>query len=299
MARERLSALRFPNELVDAVTKLVELHLRFHRYGRMGWTDSAVRRYVRDAGPLLDQLNATGSVRSDSTRATSAGAGVVQAWTTSRRASKRLNEQEELATPSSRPSTGTRSWRCSTSRRARSWAGVAPARRTHGARARSEEDARRSCCAGGRQQRGGTSSGDQRPDAHLPVVPTRGSRPGRHRYRPGRSTHRSRPSGTRVDPMTPEALGNGPAGTRSTSRRRAVIDLARRRTGAANRLVATLARGGTPWLASSMDRSQRGSSRTTPGGSQDPDVLGVQGRGLRPPPDALVAEVIRVGGAVT
>jgi poly(A) polymerase len=38
------------------VSRLVELHLRFHTY-RMGWTDSAVRRYVRDAGPLLDQLN--------------------------------------------------------------------------------------------------------------------------------------------------------------------------------------------------------------------------------------------------
>jgi poly(A) polymerase len=56
MARERLVALRYPNEIVDAVTKLVELHLRFHTY-RMGWTDSAVRRYVRDAGPLLDDLN--------------------------------------------------------------------------------------------------------------------------------------------------------------------------------------------------------------------------------------------------
>jgi len=56
MARERMGALRYPNELVDDVTLLVELHLRFHTY-RMGWTDSAVRRYVRDAGPLLDDLN--------------------------------------------------------------------------------------------------------------------------------------------------------------------------------------------------------------------------------------------------
>jgi poly(A) polymerase len=56
MARERMLALRYPNELVDEVTKLVELHLRFHTY-RMGWTDSAVRRYVRDAGDLLDDLN--------------------------------------------------------------------------------------------------------------------------------------------------------------------------------------------------------------------------------------------------
>ena len=56
MARQRLPALRYPTELVDDVTKLVELHLRFHTY-RMGWTDSAVRRYVRDAGDLLDDLN--------------------------------------------------------------------------------------------------------------------------------------------------------------------------------------------------------------------------------------------------
>jgi poly(A) polymerase len=56
MARERLLALRYPNDVVHDVTQLVYLHLRFHTY-RMGWTDSAVRRYVRDAGPLLDELN--------------------------------------------------------------------------------------------------------------------------------------------------------------------------------------------------------------------------------------------------
>jgi poly(A) polymerase len=56
MARERMRALHYPNDDVEVVTRLVELHLRFHTY-RMGWTDSAVRRYVRDAGPLLDRLN--------------------------------------------------------------------------------------------------------------------------------------------------------------------------------------------------------------------------------------------------
>jgi poly(A) polymerase len=56
MAKERLLALRYPNEIVDDVTQLVYLHLRFHTY-RMGWTDAAVRRYVRDAGHLLDELN--------------------------------------------------------------------------------------------------------------------------------------------------------------------------------------------------------------------------------------------------
>ncbi len=56
MARDRMRALRYGNEDVDTVTRLVELHLRFHTY-RLGWTDKAVRRYVRDAGPLLLPLN--------------------------------------------------------------------------------------------------------------------------------------------------------------------------------------------------------------------------------------------------
>ena len=56
MARERMQALKYPNDEIDDVVALVELHLRFHTY-KMGWTDSAVRRYVRDAGHLLDKLN--------------------------------------------------------------------------------------------------------------------------------------------------------------------------------------------------------------------------------------------------
>jgi poly(A) polymerase len=55
MAKERLQALRYPSSVVEDVVKLVELHLRFHGYSE--WSDSAVRRYVRDAGPLLDRLN--------------------------------------------------------------------------------------------------------------------------------------------------------------------------------------------------------------------------------------------------
>ena len=55
MARERLQALRYPSALVEEVASLVEMNLRFHGY--TGWSDSAVRRYVRDAGPLLDDLN--------------------------------------------------------------------------------------------------------------------------------------------------------------------------------------------------------------------------------------------------
>ncbi|HEX2295562.1 MAG TPA: CCA tRNA nucleotidyltransferase [Actinomycetota bacterium] len=64
MAEERLRALRFPNEVVDQVRTVIYLHHRFHTY-RLGWTDSAVRRYVRDAGPLLGTLNAL--VRADCT----------------------------------------------------------------------------------------------------------------------------------------------------------------------------------------------------------------------------------------
>ena len=56
MTRERMEALRYANDDVDVVVRLVELHLRFHTY-RLGWTDKAVRRYVRDAGPLLGRLN--------------------------------------------------------------------------------------------------------------------------------------------------------------------------------------------------------------------------------------------------
>ena len=56
MTRERLQALKYPAEDVEVISTLVELHLRFHTY-KMGWTDRAVRRYVRDAGPLLDDLN--------------------------------------------------------------------------------------------------------------------------------------------------------------------------------------------------------------------------------------------------
>jgi poly(A) polymerase len=57
MTKKRMKALRFSNDEIDAVSRLVELHLRFHGYGSGEWTDSAVRRYVRDAGPLLERLH--------------------------------------------------------------------------------------------------------------------------------------------------------------------------------------------------------------------------------------------------
>jgi len=65
LTRQRLKALRFPKEIITDVAELVALHLRFYGYGRGEWTDSAVRRYVTDAGPLLDRLHAL--TRSDCT----------------------------------------------------------------------------------------------------------------------------------------------------------------------------------------------------------------------------------------
>ncbi|HEX2025289.1 MAG TPA: CCA tRNA nucleotidyltransferase [Actinomycetota bacterium] len=56
IAEDRLRALRYPERVVHDVKALVEMHLRFHTY-RLGWSDGALRRYVRDAGPLLDKLN--------------------------------------------------------------------------------------------------------------------------------------------------------------------------------------------------------------------------------------------------
>ncbi|YAL83275.1 CCA tRNA nucleotidyltransferase [Dermacoccaceae bacterium W4C1] len=57
LARKRMRALRFDKETTEAVTRLVGLHLRFHGYGGGEWTDSAVRRYITDSGPLLDRLH--------------------------------------------------------------------------------------------------------------------------------------------------------------------------------------------------------------------------------------------------
>jgi poly(A) polymerase len=65
LVRARLRALKYPKEIIEEVSRLTLLHLRFHGYGRGEWTDSAVRRYVTDAGPLLGRLHKL--VRSDST----------------------------------------------------------------------------------------------------------------------------------------------------------------------------------------------------------------------------------------
>jgi poly(A) polymerase len=77
MARDRMRALHYANDDIEAVSRLVELHLRFHGYGENeGWTDSAVRRYVRDAGPLLEELNAL--TRADCTSRNKARAAALQ-----------------------------------------------------------------------------------------------------------------------------------------------------------------------------------------------------------------------------
>jgi len=57
MAKKRLTALKYPKDVVDSVAKLIELHLRFHGYDMGQWSDSAVRRYVRDAGDELERLH--------------------------------------------------------------------------------------------------------------------------------------------------------------------------------------------------------------------------------------------------
>ena len=57
LAKKRLRALRFDNDTIAAVSRLIELHLRFFGYTEGAWTDSAVRRYVRDAGDQLERLH--------------------------------------------------------------------------------------------------------------------------------------------------------------------------------------------------------------------------------------------------
>jgi poly(A) polymerase len=76
-ARRRLSELRYPNSVVDDVATLTELHLRFHGYAGGEWTDAAVRRYVRDAGPLLSRLHVL--TRADSTTRNRVKAAALQA----------------------------------------------------------------------------------------------------------------------------------------------------------------------------------------------------------------------------
>ena len=95
MTKKRMTALKYSNELVKDVSRLVELHLRFHGYGTGEWTDSAVRRYVRDAGPLLGRLHKL--TRSDcTTRNRRKAAALSRAYDGLEERIAQLQEQEEL-----------------------------------------------------------------------------------------------------------------------------------------------------------------------------------------------------------
>ncbi len=95
MVKKRMTALKYSNELVKDVSRLVELHLRFHGYGTGEWTDSAVRRYVRDAGPLLSRLHKL--TRSDCTTRNKRKANALsRAYDGLEERIARLQEQEEL-----------------------------------------------------------------------------------------------------------------------------------------------------------------------------------------------------------
>ncbi|QHT57528.1 CCA tRNA nucleotidyltransferase [Cellulomonas sp. H30R-01] len=96
MVAKRLKELRFDKATVQAVARLTELHLRFHGYGEGGWTDSAVRRYVTDAGPLLERLHRL--TRSDcTTRNQRKAARLSAAYDDLEQRIATLREQEELA----------------------------------------------------------------------------------------------------------------------------------------------------------------------------------------------------------
>ena len=95
MARKRLTELRFSKDVVNDVAKLIELHLRFHGYGDGEWTDSAVRRYVTAAGPLLTRLHVL--TRADcTTRNARKAARLAADYDTLEARIEVLREQEEL-----------------------------------------------------------------------------------------------------------------------------------------------------------------------------------------------------------
>jgi poly(A) polymerase len=96
LTRRRMQALRFSKEQTEQVSRLVELHLRFHGYGSGEWTDSAVRRYVRDAGPELERLHIL--TRADcTTRNSRKAARLRRTYDDLEARIARLAEEEELA----------------------------------------------------------------------------------------------------------------------------------------------------------------------------------------------------------
>jgi poly(A) polymerase len=96
LTRKRMQALRFSKDETEAVAKLVELHLRFHGYGSGEWTDSAVRRYVRDAGDQLERLHVL--TRADCTTRNQRKADRLRrTYDELEERIARLSEEEELA----------------------------------------------------------------------------------------------------------------------------------------------------------------------------------------------------------
>ncbi|MGH3696022.1 MAG: CCA tRNA nucleotidyltransferase [Pseudonocardiaceae bacterium] len=96
LTRKRLRALRYPNQVIDDVTALVFLHLRFHGYGGGEWTDSAVRRYVTDAGELLPRLHKL--VRADcTTRNRRKAAALQRTYDDLEQRIERIRAEEDLA----------------------------------------------------------------------------------------------------------------------------------------------------------------------------------------------------------
>ncbi len=96
LTRQRMKALKYPRDVIADVSELVALHLRFYGYGRGEWTDSAVRRYVTDAGPLLPRLHKL--TRSDcTTRNRRKAAALAADYDALEERIARLQEQEDLA----------------------------------------------------------------------------------------------------------------------------------------------------------------------------------------------------------
>ena len=167
LTRKRMKALRFSNDTIDEVASLVELHLRFHGYGSGEWTDSAVRRYVRDAGDQLDRLHVL--TRADcTTRNQRKAERLRRTYDDLEERIARLAEEEELAAlrpgPRRQPDHGD----CSASARA-----GRSARRTSSCwssgwtRARSSEDAARAACSSG----GRSPLNPRRPVTHAATRP--------------------------------------------------------------------------------------------------------------------------------
>jgi poly(A) polymerase len=96
LTKARLTGLRYPKDIIADVSRLVELHLRFHGYGTGEWTDSAVRRYVRDGGHLLDRLHKL--TRADcTTRNKRKAAALSRTYDDLEQRIARLSVEEELA----------------------------------------------------------------------------------------------------------------------------------------------------------------------------------------------------------